>query len=121
MQEAITSVCVLSLVLAACGNDGASGASSAAAEAKRVWSDKCVTCHGEDGKGRGPGSMALDPKPRSFTDPKWQTYTSDERIAKVIVQGGGAVGLSPGMAPNPDLVGKDEVVAELVKLVRGFQ
>ena len=47
--------------------------------------------------------------------------TKDERIAKVIVEGGAAVGLSEGMAANPDLKGKDDVVAELVKIVRSFR
>ena len=82
------------LWLGACGGDGgSSGDPAAVAEAKTVWKDKCVTCHGDRGRGDGPGAMALDPKPRSFADPRWQMQTKDERIAKVIVEGGAAVGL----------------------------
>ena len=33
------------------------------------------------------------------TDPAWQGSVDDARIAKVIAEGGGAVGLSPTMAP----------------------
>jgi hypothetical protein len=36
------------------------------------------------------------------------------------VEGGPAVQLDPGMAGNPDLKYKPDVVAELVKIVRKF-
>jgi len=94
---------------------------SPASEAKEVFAKKCVVCHGDHGLGDGPGGAALDPKPRKFSDAAWQTATTDERIAKVIVQGGPAVGLSPGMAANPDLANKPEVVQELVKIVRHWR
>lgn len=111
------------LMLAACGggDDKNKGDPAVVAEAQKVWKEKCVTCHGDRGRGDGPGAMALDPKPRSFGDPRWQMQTKDERIAKVIVEGGAAVGLSAGMAANPELQGKDEVVGELVKIVRSFR
>ena len=38
-----------------------------------------------------------------------------------IVLGGPGVGLSPGMAPNPELANKPEVVQELVKIVRQWR
>ena len=94
---------------------------SPAAEADKVWTTRCVTCHGNSGVGDGPGAAALDPKPRSFSDAEWQTATDDERIKKVIVEGGASVGLSATMAPNPDLKDKADVVAELVKKVRSFK
>ncbi len=114
----------VTLTLAACGgsDDAKSKADPAVvAEAQKVWKEKCVTCHGDRGRGDGPGAAALNPKPRTFADPQWQMQTKDERIAKVIVEGGAAVGLSEGMAANPDLKGKDDVVAELVKIVRSFR
>jgi len=106
-------------LLAACGGD--EGDPAAVAEAKKVWSDKCVTCHGDRGMGDGPGAAVLDPKPRTFRDPRWQTQTDDARISKVIVEGGASVGLSSNMAPNPELADKPAVVAELVKKVRSFK
>jgi mono/diheme cytochrome c family protein len=110
-------------LLTACGGDDGKGKADPAvvAEAQKVWKDKCVTCHGDRGLGDGPGAAALDPKPRTFRDPKWQMQTKDDRIAKVIVEGGASVGLSANMAPNPELADKPEVVAELVKLVRSFK
>lgn len=123
-MKKIVFLSVVSALLAACGggDEGKSKADPAVvAEAQKVWKDKCVTCHGERGLGDGPGAAALNPKPRTFKDPKWQMQTKDDRIAKVIVEGGASVGLSEGMAPNPELKDKPEVVAELVKIVRSFK
>ncbi|MGC4070171.1 MAG: hypothetical protein QM784_37035 [Polyangiaceae bacterium] len=94
---------------------------SPAAEARDVFAKRCVVCHGEHGMGDGPGAAALQPKPRHFSDATWQAATTDEHIAKTIVEGGPAVGLSPGMAANPDLAKKPEVVKELVKIVRSWR
>lgn len=90
------------------------------AEAKQVWDTRCTTCHGPNGAGDGPGAAALQAKPRSFNNGKWQSDTSDDRIKKVIVEGGASVGLSAEMAPNPDLKDKPAVVEELLRLVRSF-
>lgn len=94
----------------------------AVAAAKEKFTTLCATCHGPDGKGDGPASAALDPKPRSFGDAEWQKSVTDEHISKVIVGGGTAVGMSPLMTPNPDLAApeKAEVLAELVKIVRSY-
>lgn len=91
---------------------------SATEEAQEIFQARCVTCHGASGKGDGPGSAALNPKPRDYTSPEWQKSVTDEHIEKVIVGGGPAVGLSPLMPPNPDLANKPKVVAALVQVVR---
>ena len=90
-------------------------------DANTLFRTKCVVCHGDHGAGDGPGAAALVPKPRAFADAEWQAAVTDEHIKKIIVEGGPAVGKSPGMPPNPDLKGKDEVVLALVKLVRDFK
>jgi hypothetical protein len=61
------------------------------------------------------------PKPRAFADADWQAAVTDDHIKKIILEGGPAVGKSPAMPPNPDLKGKDEVVTQLVKIVRAFK
>jgi mono/diheme cytochrome c family protein len=90
------------------------------AEGAAIFRDRCTVCHGATGKGDGDGSAALDPKPRDFTLAEWQASVTDEHIHKIIVYGGSAVGKSPTMPANPDLDAKPEVVAELVKVVRGL-
>lgn len=89
--------------------------------AKQTFVQRCVVCHGDKGAGDGPGAAAIDPKPRAFSDPEWQESVTDEHIEKVIVSGGAAVDKSPLMPGHPDLKDKPEVVAELVKIIRGFK
>lgn len=90
------------------------------AEAAQIFKTRCVVCHGESGKGDGATAATLNPKPRDYTDAEWQKSVTDDQLAKVIVEGGAAVGKSPLMPPNPDLAGKPEVTKELVALIRAF-
>ncbi len=69
----------------------------AAGEAK--FKQLCSTCHGPTGLGDGPAAAGLRPKPRPLGDPAWQDEVDDAHIAKVITEGGAAVGLSPMMTP----------------------
>ncbi len=89
-------------------------------EADDIFASRCATCHGPNGDGNGPGAPALNPKPRNFHDKTWQTSVSNDHIDKIIEYGGAAVGKSPLMPPNPDLVAKPEVVAALREHVRGL-
>jgi mono/diheme cytochrome c family protein len=93
---------------------------SPADEAAQTFKTLCSTCHGADGKGDGVAAANLNPKPRNYTDKAWQASVTDEQLAKVILEGGAAVGKSPLMPPNPQLKDKPEVIAELVKIVRSF-
>jgi mono/diheme cytochrome c family protein len=100
----------------------APAAASAAAteEATQIFATRCVTCHGPEGLGDGPGSAALDPKPRNFQDPAWQESVTDDHIEKIVMYGGAAVGRSPTMPGNPDLMSKPDIVRALVAHVRGL-
>ena len=54
--------------------------------AKEVWEERCIACHGEDGKAQTKKGREL--KAKDFTRPRWQRHTSDEEIVKVM----GAIG-----------------------------
>jgi mono/diheme cytochrome c family protein len=95
-------------------------AADPAAQAKRIFKTKCVVCHGETGKGDGPGAASLTPKPRNYSDAEWQKSVTDEQLKKTILLGGAGVGKSAGMPANSELRGKDAVLDELVKLIRSF-
>ncbi len=105
-----------------------SGATQAAAtpaapdvdKGKEIFAQRCVPCHGSTGHGDGPASASLDPKPRQFADPAWQTQVTDEYIEKIIKMGGAAVGKSAAMPANPDL-NDPAAVAGLRTVVRGFK
>ena len=51
-----------------------------------LWVEACATCHGRSGRGDGPAAPA-DPEMQDLTDREWQTATSDDAIAAVIVNG----------------------------------
>ena len=85
-----------------------------------IYQERCASCHGVTGKGDGAGAAILNPKPRDHTDKAWQASVTDEEIGKTILLGGAGVGKSPLMPGAPDLAGSPEVIAELVKIVRGF-
>lgn len=98
----------------------AAGALAPDAEAQQIFATRCSVCHGADGRGDGPGSAALDPKPRNYHDEEWQETVTDEEIRQAILYGGAAVGKSPSMVANPDLTSKPEVVAALTQIIRRF-
>lgn len=100
----------------------AAGASEAAEQAAlQIFQTRCFTCHGPEGAGDGPGSAGLDPSPRNFQDAAWQASVDDEHLEKIILYGGAAVGKSPTMPGNPDLTGRPEVVAALVRHIRSLK
>jgi hypothetical protein len=109
------------LMLAACskGGGGTTAAAAITPEVQTMFTQRCSPCHGESGHGDGPGSAALNPKPRNYTDAAWQKSVTDEQIKKTILYGGAAVGKSPLMPANPDLDGKPELDG-LVAKVRSF-
>lgn len=145
-MTAVNRVMLASLVIAAaaavaCGGGAKEGASSdtttaattgaseagavvitdaARTEAKQLFDTRCAVCHGPEGRGDGPGGIALDPKPRNYHNPAWQDSVSDKEIETAILYGGAAVGRSPAMIANPDLGSKPEVVAALREIVRNF-
>lgn len=125
LPVALLSACGSDQAPSTSGNNGGGKEPAQAAvgeqEAKTLFESLCFTCHGTTGKGDGPGSGALDPKPRSFSDAAWQDSVTDEQISKAIVYGGAAVGKSAIMPANPQLKGKKETLAALVKIVRGFR
>lgn len=89
------------------------------AKAKEIFTQRCVSCHGEKGAGDGPASAGLDPKPRNFTDPEWQKSVDDAYLEKIIKMGGTAVGKSAAMPPNPDIT-DPAVITALKDIVRSL-
>ena len=100
--------------------DVAAAAMDPKAEAEQIFQQRCVLCHGTEGKGDGVGAASLNPKPRAYADAAWQKSVTDDYLAKVILEGGAAVGKSPLMVANPDLKDKPEVLKGLVAKVRSF-
>ena len=91
------------------------GAGSVEAGGK-LYQTRCSPCHGPDGKAATPTAQALNPKPRDHTDGAYMNQLSQEHLAKVIKNGGPAVGKSPIMPPNSDL--NDQQIDDIVAFVR---
>jgi mono/diheme cytochrome c family protein len=91
-----------------------------AAAANELFSARCALCHGPDGRGDGPGSAALNPKPRNYHDKAWQASVTDAQIQKTILEGGAAVGKSPVMPAHPDLASNPQLLAALIAKIRSL-
>jgi mono/diheme cytochrome c family protein len=90
----------------------------ARAKARDIFTERCATCHGTDGRGNGPAAANLKPKPIDFHSQNWQKSVTDDVMTKAIIFGGRSVGKSGQMAPNPDLENEPAIVAALVEKIR---
>ncbi|MBI3535876.1 MAG: c-type cytochrome [Deltaproteobacteria bacterium] len=55
---------------------------------KAAFSIQCVACHGAEGKGNGPASLALKPPPRNFTSQEnWKLGRKPSQVFKTIRDG----------------------------------
>lgn len=85
---------------------------------KQIFMQICTPCHGPEGKGDGPASASLDPKPRNLTDPGYMAPLNDRYLFELISRGGIAVGKSPLMPAQSGLAAQDigNVIAYLKTL-----
>lgn len=58
---------------------------------EQIVTEKCVLCHGQSGKGDGPGGAALNPKPRDWTDHAYMGTRTDDQLYDVIYNGKGSM------------------------------
>ena len=71
------------------GSTGASASGGDVAAGERIYKQRCVLCHGPEGKGDGPGAAALNPKPRNHTDASYMSTQTDEQLLHSIREGKG--------------------------------
>ncbi len=57
------------------------------AHGKKVLVSTCALCHGNEGKGDGPGGAGLNPKPRNFVEGKWTQGSGLTDLFKVVSNG----------------------------------
>jgi mono/diheme cytochrome c family protein len=86
-------------------------------DAKAVYTAKCASCHGDTGKGEGPAGKFLKPPPADFATALQGVADAD--IAKIIKEGGKAVGKSPTMPAFGSILTAEDV-NELVEYVKGL-
>ena len=66
---------------------------------RQLYASHCVVCHGGGGRGDGPSAAGLASKPSDLTDGRLMNGLPEEFIVNIILRGGPAEGLSPGMPP----------------------
>jgi mono/diheme cytochrome c family protein len=64
-----------------------------------LYAMHCAVCHGESGKGDGPSAAGFASKPSNLTEGRRFNQLSDEFFVNIVLHGGPAEGLSPGMPP----------------------
>ena len=86
-----------------------------AEEAKQVYEQTCAMCHGTGGKGDGPTSQSLQPKPADLT--VVVKNKTDAYLTKLITEGGPSVGKSPLMPSYKGILNEQQVrsVVQYVK------
>lgn len=62
------------------------GSERSRGEVRRLYRRHCSSCHGRDGRGRGPAASVLDPSPRNFRGDTLARRT-DRELFEVITEG----------------------------------
>ena len=99
------------------GGSAASKSASMPERGRAIYKANCVACHGESGKGDGPGAGVLKPPPRDHTDRAYMSTLSDKEIGDIIRMGGAIKG-KPLMPSHPQIAGDD--LASLIGYVRSL-
>lgn len=86
-------------------------------EAKQLYEQTCAMCHGVSGKGDGPTSQVLQPKPANFAVALKDK--DDAYLTKLLKGGGASVGKSPLM-PSYQGTLSDAQIQSVIQYVRGF-
>ena len=84
---------------------------------KQVYVQYCVTCHGEAGKGDGPGGANLPIRPQNLADGRVMNALPDHMLVRAIGEGPQSIGLSNLMpAFKPTL--SDKQIHDVVAYIR---
>jgi len=85
------------------------------AHGRQVYVARCVLCHGPEGKGDGPASAALNPKPRNHTDGAYMNSRTDEELLAVIHNGKGGMPAWKGVLSEKEMQDVLKYVRTLAK------
>jgi mono/diheme cytochrome c family protein len=76
------------------------------ASGRQLYVTHCAVCHGEGGRGDGPSAAGLATRPSDLADGRLMNPLPDEFIVNIVLHGGPAEGLSPGMPPFAAYLGE---------------
>lgn len=78
-------------------------------QGKILFTQYCVVCHGDRGKGDGFNAFNLNPKPRDFTDSRAMAGMDNATLLATIREGGKGVSKSPLMPAWGGRMNKAEI------------
>jgi mono/diheme cytochrome c family protein len=84
---------------------------------REVYVRYCATCHGDAGRGDGASAASFATKPADLTDGRLMNGLPDEFLQNIILHGGPAEGLSPGMPPLSAYLG-DADTRQVIQYLR---
>ncbi len=64
----------------ATANESGSGGDPVHGKVVFETNDRCVTCHGREGRGDGPLAASLNPKPRNYHDTGYMNTKTDDEL-----------------------------------------
>ena len=73
---------------------------------RQLYVTHCQVCHGEAGRGDGPSAGGFATKPSNLADGRLMNGLPEAFIVNIILHGGPAEGLSPGMPPFAAYLGE---------------
>ena len=89
-------------------------------QGKKLFQERCITCHGPNGAGDGPIAASLPPdmKPRNLQEGAMKYATDDAKMKELISKGGSAVGLNALMPAQSGL--SDADLGSLIEFVKSL-
>ena len=73
---------------------------------RQLYVTHCAVCHGDGGRGDGPSAAGFATKPSDLADGRLMNALPDAFIVNIVLRGGPAEGLSPGMPPFAAYLGE---------------
>ena len=94
-------------------------ASREIASGRQLYVTHCAVCHGDEGGGDGPSAAGFATRPSDLADGRLMNPLPDAFLVNIILHGGPAEGLSPGMPPFGAYLGEAQA-RDLVAYVRSL-
>ena len=101
----------------AAGGQSATAHQAVLGRGKQMYVQYCASCHGDAGKGDGPGGANLAVKPQDLSVGAVMNPLPDEFLHRIIADGPQSVGLSALMPPFRPQLG-DRQINEIIAYVR---
>jgi mono/diheme cytochrome c family protein len=89
----------LAVVAASAGLVLGGGAAPPASPGSALYASHCAACHGESARGDGPSAAGFASKPSNLTEGWRLNQMPEDFFINIVLNGGPAEGLSPGMPP----------------------